>query len=247
MQKICIFDKLPSTNLYAKEFITSDSFSQLSPSDMAFLAYDQSQGVGKLGKSWQSDPGNLHLTLALSSLNKNIQPQNYSIISLITSLAVRETLKRYLDKEISIRCKWPNDILINQEKICGILLETEQTKKGLEYLIIGVGVNLLKSPQIMNYKTTNLYELMGEKVPPLNFAYALLEIFNSLLLRLSNDRNFIIHSWQQGAYLLNQEVLIKVGESTKKGVFKGISQEGYLIMDTGKGLTNISAGEIFKL
>ena len=74
---------------------------------------------------------------------------------------VKDTISKYYKKEIKL--KFPNDLLVNKKKICGILQEKIE-KSNNEFLIVGIGFNLLKSPNIKNYPTTNLYELTNEKI-----------------------------------------------------------------------------------
>ena len=79
-----------------------------------------------------------------------------------------------------IKLKLPNDILINKKKVCGILQEVVQ-KKGIKYLIVGVGLNLVKSPYIKDYPTTNLYELTKTKINVSNASKRLILIYKNFL------------------------------------------------------------------
>jgi len=121
-------------------------------------AEKQKKGKGQRGKRWISYKGNLFVTFFFS-LKKN----NSSLKDLTKANAkiVVKLISRYYKKKIKI--KLPNDILVDKKKICGILQETVQ-KNGITYLIVGIGLNLIKSPHIKDYPTTNLYDLTKRKI-----------------------------------------------------------------------------------
>ncbi len=118
----------------------------------------QKKGRGQRGKKWISYKGNLFVTIffSLEKINLSLKELTKVNVKLIKKL-----LSKYYTKKIDI--KKPNDILINKKKICGILQETIQ-KKNIQYLIVGIGVNLVKNPNISSYPTTNLYDLIKKKV-----------------------------------------------------------------------------------
>ena len=122
------------------------------------IAKSQKKGRGQRGKKWISYKGNLFVSIffSLEKINLSLEQLTKKNVKLIIKL-----LSRYYKKKINI--KMPNDILINKKKICGILQETIQ-KKNIKYLIVGIGLNLIKSPNISSYPTTNLYDLTQKKI-----------------------------------------------------------------------------------
>jgi len=122
------------------------------------IAERQKKGRGQRGKKWISYKGNLFVSIffSLEKINLNIEQLTKINVKLIIKL-----LSKYYKNKIKI--KMPNDILINKKKICGILQETIQ-KKNIKYLIVGIGLNLIKSPNILSYPTTNLYDLTEKKI-----------------------------------------------------------------------------------
>ena len=118
----------------------------------------QKKGRGQRGKKWISYKGNLFVTVFFSLKNINLTSKQLTIIN--ANLMIK-LISFYYRKKIKL--KFPNDILINKKKICGILQETIQ-KNGIKYLIVGIGLNLVKSPNIIAYPTTNLYELTKTKI-----------------------------------------------------------------------------------
>ena len=139
------------------------------------VAERQKKGRGQRGKKWISYKGNLFVTVFFSLKNINLTLKQLTIIN--TNLIIK-LISFYYKKKIKV--KLPNDILINKKKICGILQETIQ-KNGINYLIVGIGLNLLKSPNIQGYPTTNLYELTKTKINVNKASKQLMLIYKNFL------------------------------------------------------------------
>ena len=116
----------------------------------------------------------------LVSIFYSIDKINISLKKLtkINAQLVINLLSTYYKKKIKI--KLPNDILINKKKICGILQETVE-KNGAKYLIVGIGLNLIKNPNIVDYPTTNLFELTKRKISANRMSKELLFIYKNFL------------------------------------------------------------------
>ena len=114
-------------------------------------------GKGQYGRKWISFKGNL-----FTSFFYNLDRINLSIKDLtqINCNLVKKTISKFYKKKIIFKA--PNDLLINDKKICGILQESI-TIRDQNFLIIGIGINIVKSPNISNYPTTNLHEITGKK------------------------------------------------------------------------------------
>ena len=139
------------------------------------LTEKQKKGRGQRGKKWISYKGNLFVTVFFSLENINLTLKQLTIIN--TNLIIK-LISFYYRKKIKL--KLPNDIMINKKKICGILQETIQ-KNGIKYLIVGIGLNLVKSPNIKAYPTTNLYELTKTKINANNVSKQLILIYKNFL------------------------------------------------------------------
>ncbi len=110
----------------------------------------QSKGRGQMGKKWLSLKGNLFFSIFFEINEKKINFKQYAKLN---AYLVRGVLSKYIYKKI--RIKWPNDLLIEQKKVCGILQEIINHKEK-KFMIVGVGINTLASPVIFEPKTTNL-------------------------------------------------------------------------------------------
>ena len=141
-------------------------------------AISQKLGKGQYGKKWISYKGNLFASFFFKIQNQNL---NFKKITQLNCELIRKLLSRFYKKKISI--KPPNDLLINGKKICGILQESI-IKDEQKYLIIGVGINLIKSPYIKGYPTTNLFELIKKKIDKNKFQNKLKSIFEKNLNRI---------------------------------------------------------------
>ena len=135
----------------------------------------QKKGRGQRGKKWISYKGNLFVSVFFSLENINLNLKQLTIIN--TNLIIK-LITLYYKKNIKV--KLPNDILINKKKVCGILQETVK-KNGVKYLIVGIGLNLVKSPNIQDYHTTNLYELTKVKINVNKATKQLMLIYNNFL------------------------------------------------------------------
>lgn len=118
----------------------------------------QSKGRGRMGKKWLSLKGNLFLSIYFEINQKKINLKQYTKLN---AYLIRKVLSKYILKKISI--KWPNDLLIDQQKVCGILQEIiEHNEK--KFMIVGVGINTLSAPQMISQKTTSLTNYSKKKL-----------------------------------------------------------------------------------
>tara|TARA_B100000902_G_scaffold352653_1_gene363531 strand:+ start:265 stop:795 length:531 start_codon:yes stop_codon:yes gene_type:complete len=151
--KIFRFKKVESTNNSAIRIIKNSN------TDYGMIiANEQKNGRGQYGKKWISYKGNLFVSFFYKFDNLTISIKQ---ITKINCLLVKKLLSMYYKKKIIF--KKPNDLLINKKKICGILQENI-SKINKRYLIVGIGINLIKNPNLRNYPTTNLSELLKKKV-----------------------------------------------------------------------------------
>ena len=124
-----IYDEIDSTNDEAKRIEGIEDF-------LIFIAEKQTKGRGRHGKKWSSpNSGNIYMTISTNQNTSQISP-----VSLISGLICKKAIDKFI-KSSSIMLKWPNDILLNDKKIGGILVETETNKENIK-TIIGIGINL---------------------------------------------------------------------------------------------------------
>ena len=167
------FKKVNSTNNTAIRIIKNSNFKY-----GMVTADTQLSGKGQYGKKWVSNKGNLFVSFFHEIKNINI---SLSTLTKINCLLVKKTIEKYYKKKIVF--KKPNDLLINKKKISGILQEIISISDK-KFLIIGIGVNLVKSPKIKDYPTTSLFELTNNHINKSKFENQLKEIFEKHLTKM---------------------------------------------------------------
>jgi BirA family biotin operon repressor/biotin-[acetyl-CoA-carboxylase] ligase len=164
------FKKVKSTNLTAIRLIKSskNEFGMV-------ISETQSKGKGQYGRKWISYKGNIFLSFFYKLENINLPIKS---LTMKNCFLVKDVISKYYKKKITF--KLPNDLLINKKKICGILQEKiEKSKK--KYLIVGIGFNLVKNPNIPNYSATNLFKVTNQKINKKKFVKELKITFEKFL------------------------------------------------------------------
>lgn len=226
------FDRIDSTNLEARRLA-----SQGEGGPLWLWAGEQTLGRGRLGRSWVSEPGNLYATFLFSIAG---DPKAAAQVSFAAALAVHDTVTA-LRPGLLARIKWPNDVLIDGAKFCGVLPEVVGADPAR--IAIGCGVNIAHAPQGTPYPVTALgADLAVETV--------LRELDGHLSCRLrtwDEGRGFhlIREAWGLRALGLGGQVSALVGTRELTGLFKGLAPDGALLLeDSGGTLTPIHAGEV---
>ena len=165
------FKKVKSTNNTAIRIIKSSKFKY-----GMVISDTQTMGRGQYGKKWISHKGNLFVSFFYELKNIKL---SFSRLTKINCLLIKKVLKNYYEKNIIF--KKPNDLLIQKKKISGILQETVSIFDD-KFLIVGIGINIKKSPKIRNYPTTSLDELSSKTINKR-------EVENKL--KLIFERNFL--------------------------------------------------------
>ena len=164
------FKKVNSTNDTAIRIIknTNNKFGII-------IAKNQKKGKGQYGKKWTSYNGNLLVSIFFS-LNKI--KLSLSQLTKVNCLLVKKLIMQFYNGNITI--KHPNDLLINKKKISGILQE-KISKSNENFIIVGIGINLIKSPKITKYPTTNIKDLTNVKISSKNAALKLVKIYEKFI------------------------------------------------------------------
>ena len=175
--KVFRFKKVKSTNNTAIRIIRNSKLE-----NGMIISELQSDGRGQYGRRWISEKGNLFVSLFYIQNNLYLTLKQ---LTKINSFLVKKLLAKYYKKKIDF--KKPNDLFIKKKKICGILQETID-KLDKKYLIVGIGINLIKSPNINNYPTTNLYDLIKKKISKKKVEMDLKQIFENKFKSLINKK-----------------------------------------------------------
>ena len=222
-----------STNNEAKRF-----------SDMAdgtlFIAEIQTGGKGRLGRQWTSPAGEgIWMSLLLKP---DIIPEEAPEITLIAGLAVCRALK-----DFSAGIKWPNDVVIDGRKICGILTEMSAEIERVSYIICGIGINVntAEFPDELKEKAASLYTVTGEKHNRAEIIKRVMEEFEPLYNEyLKNRLKNIIPEYKSVCVNMGKRVSVIHGESQTIGTAVDMTENGHLVVDTDEGRITVSSGEV---
>ncbi|MGV3278178.1 biotin--[acetyl-CoA-carboxylase] ligase [Rickettsiales bacterium LUAb2] len=238
--KINLLEIVDSTISYAKNYF---NINEIIDHNIIFLAEQQTKGVGKQGKTWYSPKGNVYLSAIIKSSNgynfNNIEDIN--IFNLLVSNALLQTFKSLITENNQIFSKWPNDLLVNSAKISGILLE----KLDDNHILVSVGANLVNAPMLEEYKTISLASISNitNDFTPLDFVMIL---FKNIIINQQKTKPQIVELWLKNAYNLNKEITIKLANQNKTGIFRGINQQGLLLLETANNkIEVIAVGEVY--
>lgn len=237
--EICYFDVTDSTNTQAKSLGEGDA-----PNGTLVVAGKQESGRGRRGRSFESPAGTgIFMTLLL---RPEIEPQNASMLTLVSALAVAKGIEHMADLPVQI--KWPNDIVINGKKVCGILTEMSAQMDYVNYIVIGIGINVGNEefPEEIKDVATSIYLESGKHVNRAMLIEKIWEEFEDYyeLYEKTQDLSSLVKEYD--SYLVNRGQKVRVLDSKEpyEGKAMGITDRGELIVDTWEARRLVSAGEV---
>ncbi len=241
--QILRFDSLPSTNLEAAQRAIEGAAEGL-----CVVASEQTAGRGRLQRQWISPKGSgLYFSIVL---RPRIHQSSWPLITLAAALAVHDALLETYSLKTDI--KWPNDILSNNRKLCGILAETVDTTQG-RALVLGIGINLTSSaypPEVHEIATS--VQLETGKVPNLeiilrNVMIALLRRYE--MLQSVSGGEEILREWSvRSSYASGKRIRVANGQEVLEGTTRGLEIDGALRVETDEGeIRIVRAGDVMEL
>jgi len=234
-QRTIYYPSLTSTMAVAKR-----EAGQGAAEGTVIIADEQTGGRGRLKRVWLSPKGNIAVSVIL-------YPSVAYLPSLImlASLAVAHSIEAVTGLKSPL--KWPNDVLINGKKVCGILIESKVRGGVVNYAIIGIGVNvnlkLHDFPEIQ-LTATSLSDELGREVSRLSVIRQLLIEIERLYLALLAGGS-IYEEWRDSLETLGRRVQVKSGNTIDEGIAESVSRDGSLLLHHSDGsLTKIVAGDV---
>ncbi len=226
---------LASTNVYAHNLLTANT----PPKDGTVIFTDyQADGIGQLGSSWYTE-AHKAVTMSVILFPSFLSPLKHFYLTIAVSLAVHR-ISIYYAENLNPTIKWPNDILLDRRKLCGILLKTSIKKRHFSSLVIGIGLNIFPFDVIPDTPYDIAFLDEGEKkLPPLDL----------LVLQLCNELNYYYNKLKAEKYAeLLDEYYINMFRFNKlssfydrntgqtfKGTINGINHRGDLLIKTNQG------------
>jgi len=239
-KSLYVFDEVKSTNTVAK-FLAINNVENGS----VVISEKQTDAKGRSGKTWESPLGGIWLSIILQP---HVDYSKLPLITLATGVAVAKAMEKIGIKSAEI--KWPNDIIINNKKVCGILTEAVTQFNTIKNVIIGVGidanVDITGFPEDLKEGTTTIKEELGRKENENTLIRLFLEEFEKIA-ELFNHEGFeeILKEWRKRSYTIGK--IVEVREPFNKyydGYVVGISKEGALIVEKIDGtLEKVISGE----
>ena len=203
------------------------------------LAGSQTQGRGRIGRSWQSPPGGFYASLLL----KPSPPMEFArCVSLLAALVIARIAFR---SGLSAEVKWPNDVIVSGKKIAGIIAETGRVPES--WFILGIGVNLKGVPDVpgRSILPPGDFSMFTDPPKPEGLLTDFLnELDSSWPSRSIHPLAGVMEELHEVLWNLDGEVSIKTGDEETKGVIKGLDENGSLILSTDSGDRRLVAGEL---
>ncbi len=224
-------ERIGSTNDEARRLAAEGA-----PHGTVIHADEQATGRGRFGRTWYSPPGNLYLSVLL---RPDLPPERGPELSFLAALTVADAVDALLPKHTRATLKWPNDVLVNEGKIAGILIEQVEGA-----WIIGIGLNILEEPRNAPYKTATLVGAGG--LATVDGARDILLERLGVWLAFWTYQGFepIREAWLARAHSIGSPLRASLGGRTEEGLFGGLDADGAMLLDTPDGRKRVVAGDI---
>ena len=239
-REIFFYDTVGSTNAVASEIAAK------TVEGAVVLADTQSKGKGRLGRGWVSPPGvNIYMSIIL---RPDIRPRDATLITIMSSVACANALRKVTGLNVTI--KWPNDLIIQKKKLCGILTELKTERNKIIFAVAGIGINVnadiddfsedvksiatsLKNETGIVYSRT---EIVAETLNEIDRWYKTLKVM---------DRDTLLSEWKRLSSTLGREVLVVTGQGTLTGLALDLDSKGMLMIKLTSGeVKRISSGNV---
>jgi len=240
-QKIIYFDTLTSTNTVAKKLAE-----QGAEHGTIVVSEEQTSGRGRLGRNWMSPK---YKGLWFSII---LRPQlNPSQVAIITQLGAAAVIQAGLELALDFRVKWPNDIILNEKKICGILTEMSAEINQVHYIVLGIGINANLDPEDfpdeLKEKASSIKIETGQQIDRKQLCGKIINYFESLYRALIRDGKGTeaIDICREKSILIGQEVQIIKPGKINQAIVLDLNDEGELVVKRENGeLECLLSGEI---
>ena len=238
-KNIVYFDEIDSTNNRAKELGEKDG-----AHGTLFVADRQVAGKGRRGRVWESPKGiSIYMTILL---RPDLIPTKAPMLTLVMAQSVAEGIREVTGMETGI--KWPNDIVMNKKKVCGILTEMSTQMDYINYIVIGIGINVQNEsfPEEIGEVATSLRIESGKKQNRAAIIEAVWEEFEKYydIYLKTEDMQGLVGEYDQKLANMNKQVRVLDPKDPYEGTARGITPKGELIVDTWEARKLVSSGEV---
>lgn len=218
-----------STNDYLKKVSV-----EYADENIMVISDEQVKGKGRLGRHWASKAGEgLYMSYLLRT---HLRPEKMAIMTQIVAASIVKTFEALSD--VSVGIKWPNDIIVNHKKICGILTELDAELNRVHYIILGIGVNLHQKefPEELEKKATSYYLETGKRLSRKAFIEEFLTVFTRYytLFVEKGDLQEVLRVCTEYSVLMEKKVRLIQGNKAREVFVKGLNDQGQLVVKNEK-------------
>jgi len=238
--KVYYYDEVPSTNDVAKEIAK-----RTQEQNTVIIAETQTHGRGRHRRHWVSPRGGIWLSILL---RPSVTPEEATKLTFITATAVAGTIQSTLG--LATEVKWPNDVLVNRKKLCGILTEASTRGNIVECVVVGIGINanmgLQSFPNNLQKSVTTLKHELGCEINRETLARILIQSFDQRYKHLQNGMwSALLQEWRSLARFLGGKVVVTSFAETLVGEALDVDADGALIVRLQNGvLRRMVAGDV---
>jgi BirA family transcriptional regulator, biotin operon repressor / biotin---[acetyl-CoA-carboxylase] ligase len=209
------------------------------PDFTVVVAQRQTRGRGRLQRTWLSADGGLYFSIVI---RPEIPIVLTGLVNLAAAIDMADLLRtRY---RVAARLKWPNDILVGDKKLCGVLSQMDAEGGRVAYMTIGIGLNVNNAPQTDEPQAISLQALLHRQVPRREVLTAFLEVFKKRMA--SFDPDAVIEQWKAGNITLGRKVRIVTTKAVVKGTAVDVDSHGGLVLQMADGTRRtVMVGDCF--
>lgn len=239
-KEVLYFDTIDSTNTKAQELAEKGY-----PSGTLVVADKQESGKGRRGRSWVSPSGTgIFMTLMIKP---DINPNNASMLTLVAALAVAKAITSVTGEEALI--KWPNDIVVNSKKVCGILTEMNAQFDYINHIVVGIGINVHNESfpeEISQMASSLMIEAGGKRFHRAQIIAETMSYFEQYYdtFLQTQDLSALVREYDELLVNMNKAVRVLDPKEPFDGKAMGITPKGELIVDTWESRKLVSSGEV---
>jgi BirA family biotin operon repressor/biotin-[acetyl-CoA-carboxylase] ligase len=233
-------DRVASTNDLAHQLAMAGAFE-----GTLVLAEEQSSGRGRLGRTWSSERfSGIYASLIL---RPKIEPREAPILNLVAAVAVSRGIRDVVELETDI--KWPNDVMVNGRKCCGILTEMSADLDKVQFVIAGIGINVNQKnfPPELENKASSLFLKAKKEISRIEILVSVLKRFEDLYGEfLRQGRSVVLEQWiQRSSYASGKKVIVESGNRRISGITVGLGVDGTLQVRTENGqIETVLSGDL---
>lgn len=238
-RQVYYFDETDSTNNDVRKLMAEGA-----GHGILAVADKQTAGKGRRGRTWISPAGaNIFMSIGLKP---ELSPDKASMLTLVMALAICDTIHEVTG--LDSRIKWPNDIVVNGKKVCGMLTEMEAELDCIHSVVIGIGINVNQQemPEEIRETATSLFLESGEKIIRAHIIEKAMEYFEDYYAQFMEKGDLSLLKEAYNARLVNMDAGVRVLDprGEYEGIAKGINTEGELLVERNGETVRVYAGEV---